>query len=134
MLRRAVRMLVQFYGRTPDRVTEEELQEYFLHLKKANKWSPNTMRICCCGIRSLFENVLRRDWHLLGILRAQNGRRLPSVLSVEEVRRLLGEVKAVQNHTFFQKSRRCSFMQWAVKTGSLAESRWWRRSLRSTLR
>jgi integrase/recombinase XerD len=26
---RAVRMLTEFYGKTPDRITEEELQEYF---------------------------------------------------------------------------------------------------------
>jgi integrase/recombinase XerD len=28
---RMVRMLVDFYGKTPDKITEEELQEYFLH-------------------------------------------------------------------------------------------------------
>jgi integrase/recombinase XerD len=37
---RAVRMLTKFYGKTPDRVSEEELQEYFLHRKNVNKWSP----------------------------------------------------------------------------------------------
>jgi Phage integrase, N-terminal SAM-like domain len=43
---RAVRMLTEFYGQTPDRITEEELQEYFLHRKNLPLWSPNTMRIC----------------------------------------------------------------------------------------
>ena len=76
---RAVRMLSQFYGKTPDQITEEELQDYFLHRKNVNKWSPNTMRICYCGIRFFFENVLQRNWHILGILRAQTERRLPAV-------------------------------------------------------
>ena len=58
---RAVRMLSEFYRKTPDRISEEELQEYFLHRKNVNKWSPNTMRICYCGIRFFFENVLRRN-------------------------------------------------------------------------
>jgi len=51
----AVRMLTEFCGKTPDRISEEELQEYFLHRKNVNKWSPNTMRICYCGIRFFFE-------------------------------------------------------------------------------
>jgi len=104
---RAVRMLTEFYGKTPDRVTEEELQEYFLHRKNVNKWSPNTMRICYCGIRFFFENVLKRDWHILGILRAQNERRLPAVLSTEEVRRLLGRVKTQQNYAFLTTVYSC---------------------------
>jgi len=28
---RAVRMLVEFYDKTPDLISEEDLQEYFLH-------------------------------------------------------------------------------------------------------
>jgi len=98
---RAVRMLAEFYDKTPDRISEEELQEYFLQRKKVNKWSPNTMRICYCGIRFFFENVLKRDWHILGILRAQSERRLPAVLSQEEVRSLLARVKTPQNHAFW---------------------------------
>jgi hypothetical protein len=50
---RAVRMLVQFYGKSPDEIAEDELQDYFLHRKNVSKWSPNTMRICYCGIRVL---------------------------------------------------------------------------------
>jgi integrase/recombinase XerD len=104
---RAVRMLTEFYGKTPDHVTEEELQDYFLHRKNVNKWSPNTMRICYCGIRFFFENVLKRNWHILGILRAQNERRLPAVLSVEEVRSLLARVKTPQNHAFLSTVYSC---------------------------
>jgi site-specific recombinase XerD len=104
---RAVRMLTEFYKKTPDQITEEELQDYFLHRKNVNKWSPNTMRICYCGIRFFFENVLKRDWHILGILRAQNEKRLPAVLSVEEVRKLLSCVKTPQNYAFLTTVYSC---------------------------
>jgi integrase/recombinase XerD len=43
---RAVRMLVDFYKKTPDLITEQELQDYFLHRKNVSKWSAATMRIC----------------------------------------------------------------------------------------
>ena len=42
-------MLSEFYEKTPDLVSEEELQEYFLHRKNVDKWAPNTMRICGRG-------------------------------------------------------------------------------------
>jgi len=40
---RAVRMLCDLYGKSPDLVTEEELQGYFLHRKNVDQWSPSTL-------------------------------------------------------------------------------------------
>jgi len=37
---RALRMLVEFYDKSPDLITEEELQDYFLHRKNTDHWSP----------------------------------------------------------------------------------------------
>ena len=51
---RSVRMLSQFYEKTPDLVSEQELQDYFLQCKNVNHWSPKTMRICYCGIRFFY--------------------------------------------------------------------------------
>jgi hypothetical protein len=86
---RMVRMLSQFYHKTPDLISEPELQEYFLQRKNVNHWAPKTMRICYCGIRFFYVNVLERNWHILSILRAQNEHRLPAVHSVEEPLRRL---------------------------------------------
>ncbi len=74
---RALRMLSEFYGKTPDQITEPELQAYFLRRKNVDRWSPNTMRICYCGIRFFFVNVLERNWHLFNILRAQTNTACP---------------------------------------------------------
>jgi integrase/recombinase XerD len=104
---RSVRMLSQFYGKTPDLVTEQELQEYFLHRKNVCHWSPKTMRICYCGIRFFYEKVLDRNWHILSILRAQNERRLPAVLSVEEVRSLFAHIKTFHNYAYLSTVYSC---------------------------
>ncbi len=104
---RAVRMLSEFYEKTPDLVSEPELQEYFLHRKNVNRWAPKTMRICYCGIRFFYVHVLARDWHILSILRAQNEHRVPAVLSVEEVRRLLTHVKTFHNYTYLSTVYSC---------------------------
>jgi site-specific recombinase XerD len=104
---RSVRMLSQFYDKTPDLVSEQELQEYFLQRKNVNHWSPKTMRICYCGIRFFYVNVLKRDWHILSILRAQNEHRLPAVLSVDEVRSLLGHIKTFHNYAYLSTVYSC---------------------------
>jgi site-specific recombinase XerD len=104
---RSVRMLSQFYGKTPDLVTEQELQDYFLHRKNVCHWSPKTMRICYCGIRFFYEKVLERNWHILGILRAQNERRLPAVLSLEEVRSLFAHIKTFHNYAYLSTVYSC---------------------------
>ena len=104
---RSVRMLSQFYDKTPDLISEPELQEYFLHRKNVNHWSPKTMRICYCGIRFFYVKVLERNWHILSILRAQNEHRLPAVLSVEEVRNILAHVKTFHNHVYLSTVYSC---------------------------
>jgi site-specific recombinase XerD len=83
---REVRLLAQFYHKSPDRISEQELQRYFLHRKNVDGLAPASMRICYSGIRFFSQHVLRRDWHTLALLRVQTTHRLPAVLSVEEVK------------------------------------------------
>lgn len=104
---RAVRMLCEYYDKTPDQVSESELQQYFLHRKNDDGWSPNTMRICYCGIRHFFIHVLQRDWHTLQLIRAQSEHRLPAVLALEEVRTLLGCVRTLHNRVFLATVYAC---------------------------
>lgn len=104
---RALRMLCEFYHKTPEQISESELQQYFLHRKNRDRWSPNTMRICYCGIRFFFLHVLKRDWHTLDLVRAQSERRLPAVLSLEEVRAILGCVRTPHNRAFLSTVYAC---------------------------
>ena len=91
----------QFYHKSPDCITEQELQRYFLHRKNVDGLAPASMRICYSGIRFFYQHVLKRDWHTLALLRAQTTHRLPAVLSVEEVRRLLAAATPFHNQVYF---------------------------------
>ena len=98
---REVRLLAQFYHKAPDRISEQELQRYFLHRKNVDGLAPASMRICYSGIRFFYEHVLKRDWHTLSLLRAQTTHHLPAVLSIEEVRRLLSSATPLHNQVYF---------------------------------
>src|SRR4249920_1406962 len=98
---REVRLLAQFSHTSPDRITEQELQHYFLHRKNVDGLAPASIRICYSGIRFFSQHVLKRDWHTLSLLRAQTTHRLPAVLSVEEVKRLLTSATPFHNQVSF---------------------------------
>ena len=104
---RALRMLSEFYGKRPEEITEAELEAYFLRRKNVDHWSPNTMRICYCGIRFYFVHVLQRNWQLFNTLRSQSESRLPAVLSREEVRALLSSVHTAHNRAFLSTVYAC---------------------------
>src|SRR5262245_37556223 len=59
------------------------------------------MRLCSSGIRFFSPHVLKRDWSTLSLLRAQTTHRLPAVLSVEEVKRLLTSATPLHNQVYF---------------------------------
>ena len=85
----AVRQLARYYNKSPDLVTEEELRGYFLYLKNVKHAARNTCTIALCGIKFFFQHTLGREWKTFDFLRPPHEHKLPVVLSVEEVGRIL---------------------------------------------
>ena len=85
----------------PDLLSAQELQHYFLHRKNVDGLAPASMRICSSGIRCFSQHVLKRDWHTLSLMRAHTAHRLPAVLSLQEVRRLLRSATPWHNPVYF---------------------------------
>jgi site-specific recombinase XerD len=61
-------------------------------LANDRKVSRPTATIALCGIKFFFERTLQRDWTTLGLVRPRREKKLPVVLSREEVRRILEQV------------------------------------------
>ena len=104
---RMVRMLVDFYRKTPDLVSEEELQDYLLHRRNVDKWSSATLRISYSALKFFFEKVLQREWHIFGYLKAERPKTLPAVLSKEEITELLSKVRTPHNRAYFSTVYSC---------------------------
>jgi integrase/recombinase XerD len=85
----AVRQLAKHYRKSPDQIDEEELRQYFLFLKNEKHAARNTCTIALCGIKFFFQHTLGREWKTFEFLRPQKEKKLPVVLSVEEVSRVL---------------------------------------------
>lgn len=89
----AVRQLAEHYRRSPAEIAEEELRHYFLYLANEKKVARATATIALCGIRFLYEQTLHRPWTTLRFVRPPREKKLPVVLSHEEVRAILAEVR-----------------------------------------
>ena len=97
---RAVRQSLEHCGVRPGQLTEGQLQAYLLYLKNKKKYSPASMRIVHAAIKFFFTYTLKRDWKLLKMIRGERERRLPDVLSVEQVRAIVRQCRTIHNRTF----------------------------------
>jgi len=86
----AIRQLAEYYSKSPDQITEEELRQYFLYLKNEKQVSRGTSTIALCAIKLLFERTLQREWPTLTLVRPPREAKLPVIFSVDEVHQVLG--------------------------------------------
>ena len=98
---REVRLLAQFYGQSPHLIAASELQQYMLHRKNVEQLAPTSMRICSSGLRFFSLHVLERAWKLLDLIRAPSAYRLPALLRVQAVHRLLSMATPWHNRVDF---------------------------------
>ncbi len=90
---RAVRQLAEHYHKSPDLITEEELRQYFLYIKNVKHYSRSTATIAICGIKFFYERTLEKDWTTFSLVRPAPEKKLPVILSLAEVRQILGRVR-----------------------------------------
>jgi integrase/recombinase XerD len=89
---RAVRQLADHYHKSPDLISDEELRQYFLHIKNVKKYSRASSTIAICGIK-FFYQTLNREFTTFKLVRAPHEKKLPVILSVEEVLTILARVR-----------------------------------------
>ena len=85
----AVRHMAEHYWVPPDRLTEEQVRRYLLHLVNEKKVARGTHTVALCGIKLFYELTAQREWRIFDIARPRYERRLPVVLSRGETWRIL---------------------------------------------
>jgi len=89
----AVKQFALYYGKSPDQITDEQLRQYFLYLYNQKHIARSTATVALCAIKFLFEHTLRQPWPSLDLLRPRPTHKLPIVLSVDEVWRILVQLR-----------------------------------------
>ena len=92
---RAVIKLTRFLGRSPDSASADDLRRFQLHLAQ-NGVSNQTINASITGLRFFFEVTLDDHQALRKMRTVRSPRKLPVVLSPDEVRRLLEATTSVK--------------------------------------
>ena len=83
-----VKGLSKFHKKSPDQLTQLEVEDYLLHLKKQGR-SDSSRNIAVCALRFLFRFVLADTDIVLDFPNTRSPKILPEVLSQQEVQKIL---------------------------------------------
>lgn len=95
---RAVRRITEHFDCCPDKVTQEQREQYFADLVKSHSWS--TVKIDRIGLQFFWKHVLKQDWQWINIVKAPKVRSLPDILTVVEVEQILGATRNLRYRVF----------------------------------
>ena len=85
---RAVKNFADYLGCSPAKASAEDLRRYQLHLAKQHT-SPATINQACSALRFFFKITLDRPYLVRHLAPVQRPRKMPVVLSQDEVARLI---------------------------------------------
>lgn len=95
----AVEDFAKRFRRSPDRLGPDHIREYQVHLFRDRKLSAGTVEGYSAALRFLFVKTLRRPYLPDHIPFPKQHRRLPTVLSQEEVQQLIESSKNLMHRT-----------------------------------
>lgn len=91
--------LAKYYGRSPDQLDAAAIQTYLLHLISERKLAYASVNQAVCAIRFLFAVVLGQREVAFDIPMAKVPKRLPQILTREEIGRLLAHGRDIRART-----------------------------------
>jgi len=93
--------LQRFCNKSLGRITQADLKAYWLACKTEYGWSSATLRISYSGIKLFFSITLVRKWKIFSQIRWRREESLPTVLSAQEVKRIICNLPTLQSKVFY---------------------------------
>ena len=94
----AIRRLSKHFDCCPEKLTVEQLQDYFSQLVKTHSWS--TVKIDRLGIQFYWKHILHRDWDWINIVKPPVVKTIPDILTPSEIERLIGATRKLRYRVF----------------------------------
>lgn len=95
---RPLRRLSLRYDRVPDKITHNQLANFFSELIDSHSWS--TVRTDRRGLQFFWEHILKKDWRWVNMVKPPKVQSIPDIFSIAEVHQLLHSTKLLRYRTF----------------------------------
>jgi site-specific recombinase XerD len=96
---KAVEQFAGYFKCRPDRLNHTHLRTYQVYLLRERKLMPHTVRLHVAALRFFFVKTLKRRYLLDDTPYPKAPRRLPSILSVDEVTQLIDAAASLSHRT-----------------------------------
>jgi site-specific recombinase XerD len=87
---------VKHHGKPPAAMGRNEVRDFLLHLIEERKVKPSTYNVYAASLRFLYGCTLERPEEIAWIGHMKVRHHVPAILSLEEVERLLGELRSLR--------------------------------------
>ena len=104
---RELRILTKYYNKPLNKLTEDEIRKYVVYRKVECNLCAGSMRTLFCGLKFLFQDILGVEYPIFKLMRAQSERRLPDVLTRNEVVTVLNHISTFHSYVFFRTVYTC---------------------------
>ena len=91
---RALRRVVERTGKSPDKLTQRDLKDFFAGLVASHSWS--TVKLDRNGLQFFWKHVLNKAWDWVKIVKPPKVKSLPDILTVDEVYEIICKVKKLR--------------------------------------
>ena len=96
---RAIRRIGDYFDHQIDRLTVQQLTDYFSDLVASHSWS--TVKLDLYGLKFFYAHVLCLPWLAPGLIKAPKSQRLPDIATVTEAQRLFAATRVVSYRVFY---------------------------------
>jgi len=92
-----VKKFLEYYNKDPKQITEDEIKQYFLFLKYKKNLSGSASSQAISAIKFMYQKTLDMDFKVFGIVKNPRGKKLPVILTREEVSKVLNSIRMLRH-------------------------------------
>lgn len=103
----AVSQYAEFFQRSPDRLGREEMRTYLLFLREEKRVAQGTFNQKVAALRFFYRNLLKRPGVIAELCFMKKDKKLPEVLSREEVERFFAALCSLKHRAILMTAYGC---------------------------
>lgn len=98
----AVIGLARYHKKSPDMLSNDEIQDYLRYLIEGKKLAWSSCNVVFSGLNCFYKNVVKWDETQFFIPRRPRIKRIPMILSIEEVKRLINASSNIKHRALLK--------------------------------